>query len=151
MKANQLRELISDTLKEFGCYSKEATELIMLTCAVESNLGHYIKQVKGPALGIFQMEPLTFEDNLNWYLKRDMQLNVDRLSKACNIENFTTESLIYNTKFAICLTRIHYLRKPGAIPQNVEGWAEYWKKHYNTYLGAGTVEKAIQKYNKYAI
>ena len=151
MKATQLRELISDTLKEFGYYSKEVTELIMLTCAVESNLGHYIKQVNGPALGIFQMEPLTFEDNLNWYLFKDTQLNADRLSRICNIESFTTESLTYNTKFAICLTRIHYLRKPGAIPHSTEGQAEYWKKHYNTYLGAGTVEKAIQKYNKYAI
>ena len=43
---------------------------------------------------------------------------------------------------AIC--RIHYWRKPGAIPAEIEGQAAYWKRHYNTPLGRGTVEKYLK-------
>ena len=44
---------------------------------------------------------------------------------------------------AIC--RLCYYRAPGALPDegDPEGQARYWKRYYNTPLGAGTVEKYI--------
>ena len=39
--------------------SKNANFLSLCTAAIESNCGYYIKQVGGPALGIWQMEPAT--------------------------------------------------------------------------------------------
>ena len=40
----------------------------MMTAAVESNLGDYIKQTKGPAMGIFQVEKATERDVMDRYL-----------------------------------------------------------------------------------
>ena len=57
----QLRELIiGPSLDALQMYSKEAEEILVFTCASESLGGTYLKQVKGPALGIYQMEPATY-------------------------------------------------------------------------------------------
>lgn len=62
MDKKQLRELVTHVLKKYDLYSADAVELLMLTAATESNLGCYIKQVGGgPALGIFQCEPNTYD------------------------------------------------------------------------------------------
>ena len=40
---------------------------------------------------------------------------------------------------------------PEKLPNSydIEGLAKYWKKYYNTEGGKGTVEKFIEKYEKY--
>ena len=48
------------------------------------------------------------------------------------------------------MARIHYLRVPEALPaaDDVVGLAAYWKRYYNTELGAGTVEKFVESYQR---
>ena len=59
----QFREnIVNPVLHDLQMYTKEMAELIVFTCAVESNGGTYVKQIKGPALGIYQVEPSTFTD-----------------------------------------------------------------------------------------
>ena len=59
----QFRDLIvKSTLNDLLLYSEDAEELLVFTCAVESLGGTYLQQVKGPALGIYQMEPVTYND-----------------------------------------------------------------------------------------
>ena len=148
MNKNQLRNLIERTLKEVdGFYSEEAVNLLMGTSAQESHLGEYIRQIKGPALGIFQMEPATFRDILDW-LRPQIKL-YSRIFKAANISSIRPEILEYNLKAAILLTRIHYLRKPGKLPDTIEGMAWYWKQWYNTPLGAGTEAEFIANYKRF--
>ena len=147
MEKTQLRELIEETLKEINLYSKDAVNLLMGTAAQESHLGHYIRQIKGPALGVFQMEPNTFNDIKCNYLSYKEDLLI-LIFKTCECEMYS-ESLIWNLKLAICFARIHYLRVPKALPCDLEGYAAYWKKYYNTYLGAGTTEEFIKNYKKY--
>lgn len=48
---------------------------------------------------------------------------------------------------ACTLARLHYLRCRGKIPSNVPGQAAYWKKYYNTALGAGTVEEYMASWD----
>jgi hypothetical protein len=45
------------------------------------------------------------------------------------------------------MCRIHYLRVPEVLPaaNDWPGFAAYWKNHYNTWLGAGTVDGFLQK------
>lgn len=51
---------------------------------------------------------------------------------------------------AACLfARLHYLRVPTAVPESLLGQAEYWKKHYNTHLGAGTIPGYLDAYQRY--
>jgi len=46
---------------------------------------------------------------------------------------------------AVC--RLCYYRKPDPLPEtgDVEAQGAFWKKHYNTQLGQGTVPKYVLK------
>lgn len=150
MDKKQLKQLIQSTLKDIGLYSDDAVNLILGTIAQESAFGKYIKQLgNGPALGICQMEPNTYNCIVDNYLFHKMDL-ASRIEETCQCllpDNY--EALQWNLKLSICMCRVHYLRKPEALPNDLAGYAAYWKKHYNTYLGAGTKEEYINNYNKY--
>lgn len=155
MDAQQLRDLIRRVLKQADLIKYEDerdVELLMLTAAVESNLGQYIRQKGGgPALGIFQMEPDTEQDIWRNYIANRKELDWSVVDYCTNIQD--DSELEWNLAYAILMARIHYLRKPGKIPpaDDIEGLADYYKRHYNTHLGKSTVEKAIVKYNKYCL
>jgi len=90
MYREHLREMIQFVLKNYDLYSRDAEELLMLTAACESNLGHYFKQLgNGPALGIFQVEPATYD----WMQTKVMAKfdrcykNLDELCKKHGYEN----------------------------------------------------------------
>ena len=141
---DQFRELIRKVLQDCNLYSDDAVELLMLTAAVESKLGTYLTQIRGPARGVFQMEPATEKDLWENYLKYKPHIVED-------IEKYRLEhpdEMRFNLAYAIIMARIHYLRAPEPIPKTLEGKAEMWKRRYNTYLGKGTVEKAIQAYKE---
>jgi hypothetical protein len=151
IQKDQLRKLITDTLQEVDLYTPEAVELLMLTAAAESNLGEYIEQVKGPALGIFQMEPATHDDIWANYLKYKKTLSDKVIRFVLPTTLGKNLNLRGNLPYQIIMTRIHYLRDKQPIPKDPQGWAETWKRVYNSHLGKGTVEKALEKYNRYAV
>lgn len=64
INCEQLRlYVIRPTLEKIELWSEAAENLLLGTTAQESHMGTYIKQVgKGPALGIYQMEPATHKD-----------------------------------------------------------------------------------------
>ena len=147
MDKDQLRSLIERVLRDSGLYSESAVELLMLTAATESNLGQFIRQKGGgPALGIFQMEPSTYLDIWNNYIKYGKCKNIKYMyyeHGSANIE--------WDMKHAILMARVHYLRVSEPLPpaDNIVALAGYWKKYYNTKLGKGTVDKAVSKYKRY--
>ena len=144
-----LRNLITSVLKEIGLYSDNSVNLLMGTAAQESHLGKYRKQIGGgPALGIFQMEPTTFHDIVNNYLRYKPELAA-KIERVARVSRFKAEDIENNDLLAICMTRVHYLRVKKAIPDNLEGWATYWKRYYNTPLGKGTAEEFIANYKRY--
>lgn len=155
IKPKQLRGLITDVLQYIDLYSEDAVELLMLTAAQESHCGTYIKQVQGPALGIYQCEPTTEDDIFANYLafKPELKALINGLMIAdYNMVSYRWDlkaNLVYQT--AIC--RIHYLRVPESLPsyKDIEAMAKYWKKYYNTEKGKGTIKEAIFNYKKYAI
>ena len=57
------------------------------------------------------------------------------------------ENLATNPMYGAAVCRQCYYRKPDALPAagDIEGHANFWKKHYNTLLGAGTVTKYVYK------
>lgn len=138
MEKKELKKLIADTLQSIGLYSGDAVELLMGTCAQESHLGKYRRQMGGgPALGIFQMEPATFRDICENYLRYKPAL-AGKVRAVAGVECFEAEDLVNNDKLAACFARVHYLRVKESIPGDLQGWARYWKKYYNTPLGKGT-------------
>jgi len=150
MNKDHLRELIARVLEELNLYSRDAVELLMLTAAAESNLGEYLKQIgRGPALGIFQMEPSTEKDIWYNYLRHRpaLLLSVELLVGNSNVINL---HLFGNLLYQIALARIHYLRVPAPLPSRLdaEAMAAYWKDYFNSRLGKGTVAKAVESYRR---
>lgn len=147
----QMREMIEEILLSAPnprLHSPVAVELLMLTAATESKLGRYFRQIRGPALGIFQVEPATERDLFENYL----EYNRDLLSWVEDLEMNHDFNLKYNIAYQIAIARLVYFRKKDPLPSiELHELAAYWKKHYNTHLGKGTVEKAIGDYNRYVL
>ncbi len=148
MIVKQLRSAIDDifTLCNFQ-KSENVIDLIVGTACVESECGKYIKQINGPACGIFQIEPNTAKDIQNNYIK--YRENLKELHNLLYIKKLTLEqNLMYNLAYQIFICRVFYLRIKEPVPNDIKDIANYWKKYYNTYLGKGTVEAFINKKEK---
>lgn len=132
-------------------YSPYAVELLMGTCAQESAMGKYRKQIGGgPALGIMQIEPNTFHDVINNFLSYREEV-AEKVKKACGVTSFNATDLVYNDKLSICFARLIYYRVKESIPATLEKQAAYYKKYYNTPLGKATEDEYIRNYNKYCV
>lgn len=152
MKAKQMRELvIKPALERLDLIGEPAETLLLATACVESRCGAAIKQwPSGPALGIFQIEPATYDDLLLNYLAFRPDLNVKLMSLYCagmTVEENLTCNLIFQA--AVC--RLIYLRAPEKIPETLSGMAAYWKRFYNTPAGKGTEAKFLEAYGRYGI
>lgn len=152
INAQQIRNLIViPTLEKLGMHSESATELLLGTMATESNFGTFIKQIgKGPALGIFQMEPATHDDIRDNFLKHRQSI-CNTILHEFNYANFVASRLVYDMQYATIMTRLHYLRVPEALPSanNLPALAAYWKQFYNTRFGKGDEDDFIKNYNRF--
>jgi hypothetical protein len=154
--ADQLRvEIVRPALHAIGLHSVAAEDLVMGTAAQESRL-KYVKQLgKGPALSIYQIEPATYNDYWDNFLEHRPKL-AQKIIDYCGISehSFTAdhrpdvERLVYDLRYATIMCRIHYRRIRAPLPKSgdILGYANYWKKYYNTYLGHGSVEQFINSY-----
>ena len=138
--------IIKPSLRFLDMKSKAAEQLLLGTVAKESGLGYYLHQVKGPALGVFQIEPATHKDLWVNYIRYKNYL-YNRLSLAFPTCEFGSnhELLVYDLKYACCMARLIYYRVKYVLPQahHISAQADYWKKHYNTPRGKGTVESYL--------
>lgn len=149
MNLEQLKtQVIEPVLHHLDLHSKAAVNLLLGVCAVESDSGEYLVQLNsGPAKGIFQMEPATRKDIDNNFLKYRPVLRGlvrDYAVSGLNLD----DQLVFNLAYAVAMARVHFYRVPDALPDHDDliGLAGYWKKHYNTVLGAGTVDHFIDKF-----
>lgn len=144
---SQLRRLIYSSLEPVGLYSAQAEELLVGTCAQESALGTYIRQINGPALGIFQMEPVTHDDIMRNYLAYNSRI----CSKVLGFISADANRMETDLRHATVMARLQYYRRPEQLPEvdDLDGQANYWKQWYNTPLGKGTVEEYKENYVKY--
>jgi len=149
---SQFRALIIEpVLSKLQIYSKEAEELLVFTCAAESLGGTLLTQIKGPALGIYQMEPNTYTDLwINYIRARNKMATLLSLHMGCN-RIPDAERMIYDLHFATAMARIHYLRFSGKLPdaKDVNAIWDYYKKYYNTEKGKAQKEEAIEKYQHF--
>jgi hypothetical protein len=149
MNSQQLHDLIIEpTLKYMsGNYnSKDARFLLLCTAAIESKCGYYIEQIKGPAKGIWQMEPDTALDI--WKncdaLKDGENIGgrVSSLALRCNTRN----NLALSPSYACAMARLKYSMDSAPLPKydNFRAVYDYYKRIYNTPAGASTYEKFKQ-------
>lgn len=135
-------------------HTEEAEILLLMTAAHESKMGSYLKQVNGPALGIFQMEPATHDSLWKNYLKFRTD-KYDALTGLTHNGKALTDQLEDNLMYATAMARMKYLPVKQSIPKRVDydtemehlqAIAQYAKDHYNTSEGKATPEKYLQDY-----
>lgn len=151
---NQLfRELIiRPTLKMLELYSEDAEELLILTMAQESDGGTYFKQIHGPALGAFQMEPATHDDIWNNYILKHHDLKEDVIKMmGVSIWPPDAKRMIFDLEYAVMMARIFYERVPEKLPlsTSIPDIAVYYKKYWNTSLGKATIDGTIKAYHRF--
>lgn len=151
---NQFEALIKMVLARMEKYvpkvnSPSAVNLLLGTAAVESDFGSYLRQLgEGPAKGPFQMEPDTEADIWQNYIRHRKALK-DCLLALCDATGPQPEKLETDLVYSIVMTRIYYLRKREKLPaaDNIPALGGYWKCHYNTLKGKGTIGEFIKKYD----
>jgi len=124
--------VLEPTLKDIQMYSIDAMYLMYATAYTESRLTH-LKQLDGPALGIFQVEPKTYLD-----VKRYLDTRPDikqRVTDALEYDSIPNSSmpLITDLRLGAIIARVKYWMHPSSIPaynENVEMYG-YYKHLYN--------------------
>jgi hypothetical protein len=150
---NFINEVIKPSLDSMvdafgeGVKVPQAADLLLGTAVQESRL-KYLRQINGPALGVYQVEPATLDDIYENYLKYRRQ-RLEYVESMISPRLSRERQLITNLAYATVIARIKYWRSPGMIPTTLEGQAEYWKEHYNTVEGKGTVEEYITNYKEH--
>lgn len=134
MNKGQLkRYVIRPELKRMGLHSNSWEVFITMIIAHESMQGEYIKQVKGPALGLSQMEPFTHKAIVD-YLKDRRPEMVHYMNK--HFGGFDSDKMIYDLRYMVAMTRLFFVRFPERLPdESLESMAEYAKFRWNTELG----------------
>ena len=153
MNAQQLHDYIIKPALEYmgdNYNTVEARFLLLCTAAIESECGHYIKQVGGPALGVWQMEPDTYtdiHDNSDALRNMDFDNSIERLSDDV-MWALDFNHLVCNPMYACAMARLKYSMDSKALPAynggtdlDLDMFYRYYKRVYNTELGASTFDK----------
>lgn len=140
-------EVIRPALNAMGAAyaTEEAVLLVLGTGAVESGYFALRQSGGGPAVGFWQMEPLTHDDLWRTTIAGRPTVRSGLLHLAARGSGTApppASEMAWNLRYAAAMCRVHYLRHPGPLPAigDLAGRARYWKRSYNTHLGAGRPE-----------
>lgn len=142
--------IVRPVCKHIGMWAENSENLMVGTALTESGGLKYITQLNGgPARGPFQQEPISFTHVLQ-YLDRKPELRklvMDFASSSIPLPG----QLIWNFGFATAMARVYYWTFPEPLPDadDLRGMANYYKKYWNTELGAATPELYIRWYRRY--
>lgn len=152
----QFKDLIvRPALSAIGMMSDDAIELLLLTCATESQFGRYIRQPNmsgnNGAYGVYQMESRTYNGLWSNLVSSNSAMKA-KIRIYCGYEGMPpVQRLISDLALATIMTRLFYLNVKANLPSrsDVRAMAMYWKAHYNTERGSGNVDKAVEDYKNY--
>lgn len=154
MHPEQLRQCIQDVLDTYygpDLAQPNVVKLLMMVAAHESLGGQYLQQIRGPARGIFQMEPATEWDIFSNFARfrkrmRDIYNEVTDVPPD-KVELHQRGNLVRQ----VVLARMHFLRVPKPIPcyHDDEALGQYAKDYWNTAAGKATPEQYVSAYYKY--
>lgn len=150
--------IIRPTLQYLGLHSFNAEQLVFCTGLAESGYTDIDQDEKGPlkpgpALGLWQMEKATHNDHFGWLATTD-SASIRPLSvRVRSLLGQWPEpwlQLAGNLHYAAAMCRIHYFRRPQALPDgnDLSALGAYWKQWYNTSAGKGTVEEFVKRCEK---
>lgn len=146
-----LHGVITPVLHALGMGGVAAEKLLIMTAAHESMGFRYRRQVGGPALSFFQIEPATLDDLYHSYLayrpdrhelvQAFMPTGMNRL-----------EALEHDDRYACACARMIYARVAEALPDagDDRALAAYAKRYWNTPAGKATVEKYLADFRAHS-
>lgn len=146
LDVKQFREfIVRPTLEKLQLHSMSAENLLVGTAMIESRLEHLKQLNNGPAVSVYQIEPITYKD-----LRRRIIKDYRRISEMglalLNMEFFPDDAsyLIGNLVAATMFARFKYLFDKEPLPPatDAKAMALYWKRIYNTPLGKGSIDIA---------
>jgi len=155
----ELKELvIKPTLVDMerfwpGASREAAVNLLVGTVLQESVIGGqtHLKQINGPALGIYQIEPDTAADIWSNFLgfRPDEASFVRGLMKQHIKDPDFDQELISNLRYATTMARLKYWRRSFKWPDDpndIEALGTIWDTHYNANPDHGFVEDYVRAY-----
>ena len=143
-RINEDAQMICDCIGhgKFGT----AKEMIIETAIAETGLGQIEDKTIGAGMGLTQFDEFPFNDIKTRTMKLRPQIQKD-LKIDISLVNW--DDLRFNPFLSLLFTRLHYWLKGSPIPATIEERAKYWKLHYNTVQGKGTVEHYLEMNKKY--
>lgn len=140
--SNIKHNVIAPALRGVGMLSSSSLNQVTGTGLKESGYITRRQYNGGPARGWFQMEEPTYNDCWERGVKPFPMLE-GLIRKLCDGVEPSFSLLETNDAFAAVMCRIKYrlIKEPLPISTDAKSQCEYWKKYYNTYLGAGIVDK----------
>lgn len=132
--------------------SESAINLMLGTPAVETDMGKYLHQIKGSALGLYQIEPTTHDLVVEWLQKEYPKLYTRvKLLQVSSSEISEIEELKFNLYYQTAIARCLYysIKEPLPLADDLYALATYWKRYYNTEKGKGKVCDFVTNYKKY--
>lgn len=131
-----------------------ATNLLLGTAAQETHMGLHLHQLKGPALGIYQIEQTTYEDLFKSVFPRYSltAAKIDALKGPFYIyKQFGIHPLIGDLYYQTAIARMIYYRWPAPLPTDSKplNLAHYYKNWFNSGEGKATPSQFVENYRKY--
>jgi hypothetical protein len=149
MDALVLRDsFVKPALLALDRWSDPAEQLLMGTAAQESQLIYTRQLGNGPALGYFQMEPATHDDCWTNYIDFRPSLKSKVLAIRTASGSPDAGEMETDHAYAAAMARVRYMRVTESIPTAPKDIAAYWKRYYNSLLGAGTIAEFIGNWNR---
>lgn len=138
-----------ESMPRRSAFDLDAEISLALMCAAhESHMGSFLKQVKGPALGAYQMEPRAHDDI--WVDGTEGRADIRGWLYSWSVDGGVgkAEEMSWNHRYATAMFRAHFIRFKEAIPKSLEDQAKYLKKYWNV-TGKATAQEYLQDYRRY--
>ncbi|MBQ7456797.1 MAG: hypothetical protein IJS54_04260 [Desulfovibrio sp.] len=146
----QMHQLCLDLAAYLGFPRENGAHFLLEIAAAESDFGYYVRQVRGPAQSVWQIEPETARDMHARLPKRNpgMYQKILALRDPLLSEE---ENVVTNLTYggALCLGILYLKGIRFETLTSLSARANAWKRYYNTYLGKGTFEGYCQKALRY--
>ena len=151
MLKKDIRELIiTPSLKAIGLHSEAADNLVYGTGLCETNYD-YLKQIRGSAVSVFQLEDYTYKSLRIWLSNRMNKFLSDRVLAACYRDFIPLDGkvLMWDLRYAAIMCRLYYWRIPSPLPDAIDAEAltNYYLKYYAP-TSKATFEHCIDAFTK---
>lgn len=144
MSERHLSECAESVCEVFGRRPFDV-EMCLETCSAESQCGTYKdSHIYKNGVGVGQIDEIAFKHIRQKYAQSAIAV---RLYEAFGIDLGRVEyrELALNPLLCMVFVRFQYWQVKAPIPKVLVWRARYWKKHFNTKAGKGTVRQYVLK------